>query len=276
MSVLLKYTFHMASSQKFISSKSSFFAERKTPSCVSKSKSWTLWPKPLTEIHKRTTTEMSLKTKKEWRRLTRASSEDVASSSSSPLHPLWLSPQWFANILLLLVFVILPYMDSPLSRSPGSSVLIGVGLPITRPSSPLGGPHRLEYCWTPPQSNSPPVFAPPAPRLLLLLLLPPLLLLFQWGEWPMGWDAPEPVPPILVWLVPGEACQLVVPPSDWPCAKKRFTSSSPANSARMVVFPSTHLHGHESDKMHKQWLKLLKGYSEGSINRHTCAETSEL
>lgn len=40
----------------------------------------------------------------------------------------------------------LSYMDSPLSRSPGSSVLIGVGLPMTRPSSPLGGPHRLEYC----------------------------------------------------------------------------------------------------------------------------------
>lgn len=70
------------------------------------------------------------------------------------------------------------YIDSPLSRSPGSSVLIGVGLPITRPSSELGGLHRLEYCCTPPHSSSPPVFAPP----LLLLLLLPLLLLFQWDE----------------------------------------------------------------------------------------------
>lgn len=141
------------------------------------------------------------------------------------------------------------YMDSPLSRSPGSSVLIWVGLPMTRLSSALGGPHRLEYCCTPPHSNSPPVFAPPVPRpLLLLLLLLPLLLLFQWGEWPIGWEAPDPAPPILVWLVPGVACQLVVPPSNWPCAKKRFTSSSPANSARMVVFPSTHLDGKRTGK----------------------------
>lgn len=158
----------------------------------------------------------------------------------STSHPSWLSPHWFARFLLLFC-VCFSYMDSPLSRSPGSSVLIGVGLPMTLPSSPLGGPHRLEYCWTPPQSNSPPVLFPHAPRLLLLLLLAPLLLLFQWGEWPMGWEAPDPAPPILFWLVPGVACQLVVPPSDWPCAKKRFTSSSPANSARMVVFPSTHL-----------------------------------
>lgn len=92
-------------------------------------------------------------------------------------------------------------MDSPLSKSPGSRVLIGVGLPMTRLSSPLGGPHKLEYCCTPPHSNSPPVFDPPDPRLLLPLLLPPpapLLLLFQWGEWPMGWEVPDPAPPILV------------------------------------------------------------------------------
>lgn len=165
-------------------------------------------------------------------------------------------------------------MDSPLSRSPGSSVLIGVGLPMTRPSSPLGGPHRLEYCCTPPQSNSPPVFAPPAPRPLLLLLLP--LLLFQWGEWPMGWEAPDPVPPILVWLVPGVACQVVVPLSDWPCAKKRFTSSSPANSARMVVFPSTHLH-EEKKKKDGIWAMAKTSKSAlWSINGHTCAGTSEL
>ena len=149
----------------------------------------------------------------------------------------------FAPVGVCQFWAYLSYMDSPLSRSPGSSVLIGVGLPMTRPSSPLGGPHRLEYCCTPPHSNSPPVFAPPVPRPLLLLLLPPLLLLFQWGEGPMGWEAPDPDPPILVWLVPGVACQLVVPPSSWPCAKKRFTSSSPANSAKMVVFPSTHLEG---------------------------------
>lgn len=36
--------------------KFSFFVEWKTSSCVSKSKSWTLWPKSLGEIHKRTTT----------------------------------------------------------------------------------------------------------------------------------------------------------------------------------------------------------------------------
>lgn len=169
-------------------------------------------------------------------------------------------------------------MDSPLSRSPGSSVLIGVGLPMTRPSSPLGGPHRLEYCWTPPHSSSPPVFVPPAPRPPLLLLLPaPLLLLFQWGECPMGWDAPDPVPPILVWLVPGVACQLVVPPSDWPCAKKRFTSSSPANSARMVVFPSTHLRGDWSTKTNDSWLNALKLTEWNTLNQcadaRTCAGT---
>lgn len=147
-------------------------------------------------------------------------------------------------------------MDSPLSRSPGSSVLIGVGLPMTRPSSALGGLHKLEYCCTLPHSNSPPVLVP-----LLPLLLLPLLLLFQWGEWPIGWDAPEPAPPILVWLVPGVACQLVVPPSNWPCAKKRFTSSSPANSARMVVFPSTHLNEDDrknaDEEDHKSQLRPL-------------------
>lgn len=116
-------------------------------------------------------------------------------------------------------------MDSPLSRSPGSRVLIGVGLPITRASSPLGGPHRLEYWGTPPHRRSPPLALPPPP--------PPL------PHWPIEWDCAAP---IRFWLVPGLACQLVVfAPSDWPCAKKRFTSSSPANSARMVVFPSTHL-----------------------------------
>lgn len=83
------------------------------------------------------------------------------------------------------------YMDSPLSRSPGSSVLIGVGLPMTRPSSPLGGPHRLEYWGTPPHSRSPPVLAPPPP---MPPLLPPE---FQWG-WPMGCEDLGPEPPIRV------------------------------------------------------------------------------
>lgn len=116
-------------------------------------------------------------------------------------------------------------MDSPLSRSPGSRVLIGVGLPITRASSPPGGPHRLEYWGTPPHRRSPPLALPPPP--------PPL------PHWPIEWDCAAP---IRFWLGPGLACQLVVfAPSDWPCAKKRFTSSSPANSARMVVFPRTHL-----------------------------------
>lgn len=115
-------------------------------------------------------------------------------------------------------------MDSPLSRSPGSRVFMGVGLPITRVSSPFGGPHRLEYWGTPPHSRSPPLDLPPPPPLL---------------HWPIEWDC---VAPIRFWLVPGFACQLLpFAPSDWPCAKKRFTSSSPANSARMVVFPRTHL-----------------------------------
>lgn len=128
-------------------------------------------------------------------------------------------------------------MDSPLSRSPGSRVLIGVGLPITRASSPLGGPHRLEYWGTPPHSRSPP------------LALPPLVLLLHW---PIEWDCAAP--PIRFWLVPGLACQLVVfAPSDWPCAKKRFTSSSPANSARIVVFPSTHLNAQKKKKKNYEW-----------------------
>lgn len=119
------------------------------------------------------------------------------------------------------------YMDSPLSRSPGSRVLMGVGLPITRASSPLGGPHRLEYWGTPPHNRSLPLALLPPPP-------PPLL------HWPIEWD--WEFPPIRFWLLAGLACQLVVvAPSDWPCAKKRLTSSSPANSARMVVFPSTHL-----------------------------------
>lgn len=142
---------------------------------------------------------------------------------------------------LFLIFIILllsrlPHMDSPLSRSPGSSVLIGVGLPTTRPSSVLGGPQRLEYCCTPPHSSSLLAFAAlPAPP-------PPRLAAFQW---PMGWEVADAPPPSRVWLVPGLACQLVVGVRDWPCAKKRFTSSSPANSARMVVLPSTHLHKQE-------------------------------
>ncbi|KFZ66359.1 hypothetical protein N338_12193 [Podiceps cristatus] len=46
-------------------------------------------------------------------------------------------------------------MDSPLRRSPGRRVFKGVGLPITLPSSVLGGPQRLlEYCGTPPHSRS--------------------------------------------------------------------------------------------------------------------------
>lgn len=139
---------------------------------------------------------------------------------------------------LFLIFIILllsrfPHMDSPLSRSPGSSVLIGVGLPTTRPSSVLGGPQRLEYCCTPPHSSSLPALAAalPAPP-------PARLAVFQW---PMGCEVADAPTPNRVWLVPGLACQLVVGVRDWPCAKKRLTSSSPANSARMVVLPSTHL-----------------------------------
>ena len=195
---------------------------------------------------------------KSWR-LARVRSEDVASSSSSSLFHWYTHNDYLHNDFEGVCFstsvdVKFPsYIDSPLSRSPGSSVFIGVGLPMTRPSSALGGLHRVEYCCTPPHSSSPPVFAP----LLLLLLLLPLLLLFQWDEWPIGWDAPELAPPILVWLVPGVACQLVVPPSNWPCAKKRFTSSSPANSARMVVFPSTHLGEENKKKKQNKQMKFI-------------------
>lgn len=44
--------------------KFSFFVGSKTSSCVSKSKSWTLWPKSLGEIHKRTTNWNVTKNKK--------------------------------------------------------------------------------------------------------------------------------------------------------------------------------------------------------------------
>lgn len=36
--------------------------------------------------------------------------------------------------------------------------------------------------------------------------------------------------------------------SDCPCAKKRLISSSLANSARIVVFPKTHLHRENRQK----------------------------
>lgn len=146
---------------------------------------------------------------------------------------LFVSCSFLFLIFIILLLSRLPHMDSPLSRSPGSSVLIGVGLPTTRPSSVLGGPQRLEYCCTPPHSSSLPALA------ALLAPPPPRLPVFQW---PMECDVADAPPPSRVWLVPGLACQLVVGVSDWPCAKKRFTSSSPANSARMVVLPSTHLH----------------------------------
>lgn len=58
---------HGEFSKVHICKKFSFFVEGKTSSCVSKSKSWTLWPKSLTEIHKRTATwnvEIEMKNKK--------------------------------------------------------------------------------------------------------------------------------------------------------------------------------------------------------------------
>ncbi len=159
--------------------------------------------------------------------------------------------KWFAWFLLVKFHISLRFggssawhshMDSPLSKSPGSSVLIVVGLPTTLPSSALGGPHRLEYCGTPPHSISlhalPPDPVPPDPP------PPPRLLLFQWL---MECVATVPPPPSRVWLVPGLACQLVVGVRDWPCAKKRFNSSSPANSASIVVFPRTHLESRYSE-----------------------------
>lgn len=120
-------------------------------------------------------------------------------------------------------------MDSPLRRSPGRRVFKGVGLPITLPSSVLGGPQRLlEYWGTPPHSRS-------------LLPLPPRQGGFQCpvSLRTKAWELLEE--PRRVWPEPLLDCQLEVGGSAWPCAKKRFTSSSPANSARMVVFPRTHL-----------------------------------
>lgn len=120
-------------------------------------------------------------------------------------------------------------MDSPLRRSPGRRVFRGVGLPITLPSSVLGGPQRLlEYWGTPPHSRS-------------LLPLPPRQGLFQWPVSPRTKPCEPPAEPRRVWLLPVLDCQLEVGGRGWPCAKKRFTSSSPANSAKMVVFPRTHL-----------------------------------
>lgn len=121
------------------------------------------------------------------------------------------------------------YRDSPLSRSPGSRVVSGVGLPITLLSSALGGPHRLlEYWGTPPHSSS-------------LLPLPPRHGAFQWPASlrTRPWELPAALS--RGWLDALLDCQLEVGGSAWPWAKKRFTSSSPANSARMVVFPRTHL-----------------------------------
>lgn len=121
------------------------------------------------------------------------------------------------------------HMDSPLSRSPGSRVLSGVGLPTTLLSSVLGGPQRLlEYWGAPPHSSS------------LLPLLPRQAAL-QWAASPRTrpWELPEA--PSRGWPAPPLGCQLEVGGSAWPWARKRFTSSSPANSAKMVVFPRTHL-----------------------------------
>jgi hypothetical protein len=110
-------------------------------------------------------------------------------------------------------------------------VLRGVGLPITLASSALGGPHRLlEYWGTPPHSSS-------------LLPLPLRHGVFQWAVSlrTRPWVLPEV--PSLGWLPPLLDCQLEVGGRAWPWARNRFTSSSPANSAKMVVFPSTHLQG---------------------------------
>lgn len=130
-------------------------------------------------------------------------------------------------------------MDSPLRRSPGSRVFKGVGLPITLPSSELGGPQRLlEYWGTPPQSRS-------------LLPLPPRQGVFQWPASLRTMPCELLVEPKRVWVVPVLDCQLEVGGSGWPCAKKRFTSSSPANSAKMVVFPKTHLKTEKDTEMLK-------------------------
>lgn len=103
---------------------------------------------------------------------------------SSFLKIIFVSCSFF--ILIILLLSRLPHMDSPLSRSPGSSVLIGVGLPTTRPSSVLGGPQRLEYCCTPPHSSSLPALAalpaPPTPRLVVF-------------QWPMGCELADAPPP---------------------------------------------------------------------------------
>ncbi|KFW84258.1 hypothetical protein N305_09040, partial [Manacus vitellinus] len=116
-------------------------------------------------------------------------------------------------------------MDSPLRRSPGRRVFRGVGLPMTLPSSARGGPQRLLESWGPP------------PHSRSLLPLPPRQGGFQWpvSGRTSPWELPEEAR--RVWVDPVLDCQLEVGGSAWPCARKRFTSSSPANSARMVVFP---------------------------------------
>ncbi|KAK2112161.1 hypothetical protein P7K49_011908 [Saguinus oedipus] len=96
------------------------------------------------------------------------------------------------------------YRDSPLSRSPGSRVVSGVGLPITLLSSALGGPHRLlEYWGTPPHNSS-------------LLPLPPRHGAFQWPASlrTRPWELPAALS--RGWLDALLDCQLEVDGSAWP------------------------------------------------------------
>lgn len=56
--------------------------------------------------------------------------------------------------------------------------------------------------------------------------------------------------PSRLWLDPRD-CQPGDGVRDWPCAKKRLISSSLANSARIVVFPKTHLWREEKAHLHR-------------------------
>lgn len=57
--------------------------------------------------------------------------------------------------------------------------------------------------------------------------------------------------PSRLWLDPRD-CQPGDGVRDWPCAKKRLISSSLANSARIVVFPKTHLQREEREHVYTE------------------------
>lgn len=54
---------------------------------------------------------------------------------------------------------------------------------------------------------------------------------------------------------------------DCPCAKKRLISSSLANSARIVVFPKTHLQRNNKRETEFEYLLLQNIYNENISNQ---------